>query len=279
MEVLIGAEALAARIAAGDRTVILDVRWALGSTTGEEEHLAGHIPGAVYVDLETELAAPGRPEAGRHPLPEAQTLTAAAARWGIDPGDTVVVYDAVGGLSAARAWWLLRDAGVAEVFLLDGGWAAWTAAGGEVATGEVTPTPGSWVPQPGALPVLDADGAAAFPSTGVLLDARAGERFRGETEPVDPRPGHIPGALNAPTAANLDEDGRFLSAEILREKFAALGPAAGGPPVAVYCGSGVTAAHEIAALAIAGIDAALYPGSYSQFSSDPDRDVATGPTG
>ncbi|MDN5755227.1 MAG: sulfurtransferase, partial [Micrococcaceae bacterium] len=151
--------------------------------------------------------------------------------------------------------------------------------GGEVATGPVTPLPGRWVPHPGSLPVLDADGAAAFPSTGVLLDARAGERFRGETEPVDPRPGHIPGALNAPTAANLDADSRFLSAEALREKFAALGPAAGGPPVAVYCGSGVTAAHEIAALAIAGIDAALYPGSYSQFSSDPAREVATGPTG
>ncbi len=279
MDVLIGAEALAARIAAGERTVILDVRWALGSTTGRAEHLAGHIPGAVYVDLDTELAAPARQEAGRHPLPEPGALAAAAARWGIDPGDTVVVYDAVGGMSAARAWWLLRDAGLAGVFLLDGGWAAWTATGGEVATGEVTPRPGSWVPQPGALPVLDADGAAAFPSTGVLLDARAGERFRGETEPVDPRPGHIPGALNAPTAANLDEDGRFLPAETLREKFAALGPAAGGPPVAVYCGSGVTAAHQIAALAIAGIDAALYPGSYSQFSSDPEREVATGPTG
>lgn len=279
MEVLITEEALAARLAAGQRTVILDVRWALGSSTGEEDHLAGHIPGAVYVDLDTELAAPARPEAGRHPLPEPQRLAAATKRWGIEPADTVVVYDAVGGLSAARAWWLLRDAGLSEVFLLDGGWAAWTAAGGEVATGQVTATPGSWVPHPGSLPVVDAAGAAAFPFTGVLLDARAGERFRGETEPVDPRPGHIPGALNAPTAGNLAADGKFLPAETLREKFAALGPAAGGPPVAVYCGSGVTAAHEIAALAIAGIDAALYPGSYSQFSSDPAREVATGPTG
>lgn len=277
MDVLIGADGLATRRAAGERTVLLDVRWALGSTTGHRDYLRGHVPGAVYVDLEAELAAPGSRGAGRHPLPGARDFAAATARWGIDPGDTVVVYDAVGGLSAARAWWLLRDAGLETVLLLDGGLAAWSAAGGDLEAGEVEPAPGGWAPDPGHLPALDVEAATAFPATGILLDARAPERYRGEVEPVDPRPGHIPGALSAPTGANVDSRGFFLSPEALRARFSAVGTTADGPPVAVYCGSGVTAAHEVAALAIAGIDAGLYPGSYSQYCSDPDRPVATGP--
>jgi thiosulfate/3-mercaptopyruvate sulfurtransferase len=253
--------------------VLLDVRWALGSDTGHADYLAGHLPGAVYVDLETELAAPPSPAEGRHPLPSLQALESAARRWGLENGSRVVVYDATGGLAAARAWWLLRWAGLSDVTILDGGLAAWT---GPLESGEVAPEPGDVTLTGGAMPVLSADEAASLAAgDGVLLDARAGERYRGETEPIDPRVGHVPGAVSAPTAANLGPDGRFLPAAALRARFAALGVDGVGP-VAVYCGSGVTAAHEIAALTLAGFDgAALYPGSWSQWSADPTRPAAT----
>lgn len=271
--VLVSAEEL---LAAGERPVLLDVRWALGDDRGAEKYQAGHLPGAVYVDLEAELADPPDPALGRHPLPSVQRLQAAARRWGITAGRPVVAYDDAGGLAAARAWWLLRWAGLSDVRLLDGGLAAWVRAGGDLEFGNVVPSPGDIVLTGGALPVVEADGAAALPGRGgVLLDARAAERYRGEVEPVDPRAGHVPGATSAPTTANLDADGRFLPAEDLAARFAALGVRPGGD-VAVYCGSGVTAAHEVAALAVAGVDAALWPGSWSQWSSDPARPVATG---
>ena len=250
---------------------LLDVRWALGDPNGPQHYLDGHIPGAVFVDLETELAAAPSPARGRHPLPDPGTFEKCARSWGLVDGEPVVVYDATGGMAAARAWWLLRWAGVADVRILDGGLPAWTAADGELATGaEPDPATGDLVVRPGALPVIDADAAAGW--SGVLLDARAGERYRGEVEPVDPQAGHIPGAVSAPTADNLDDTGRFHPADTLRARFAAFGDG----PVAVYCGSGVTAAHQIAALAVAGIPAALYPGSWSQWSNDPKRPVATG---
>lgn len=253
--------------------VLLDVRWQLGRTDGREQYLAGHLPGAVFVDLETELAAHGAPAEGRHPLPSLQALQSAARRWGINPGSRVVVYDATGGLAAARAWWLLRWGGLTEVTILDGGLAGWT---GELATGDVVPTPGTVTLTGGGMPVLTADEAAALPGRGgVLLDARAAERYRGEVEPVDPKAGHVPGAVSAPTTDNLD-GGRFRTAAVLTERFAALGVRP-GTTVGVYCGSGVTAAHEVAALAEAGIDAALWPGSWSEWSNDPSRPVATGP--
>ena len=199
-----------------------------------------------------------------------------ARRWGLRQGQPVVVYDDNGGTAAARAWWLLRWAGVENVRILDGGLGAWKAgdralehgSGGPVPVGDVTLSGGH-------LPTLDIDAAAEFPEAGVLLDARAGERYRGEVEPVDPRAGHIPGALSAPTTENLGPDGRFLSDAALSERFGALG-ADGDTPVGVYCGSGVTAAHEIAALAVLGIDAALYPGSWSAWSNHPARPAATG---
>ncbi len=274
--VLVDAATLRDQLAARGPVVLLDVRWALGRTDGREQHALGHVPGAVYVDLDTELAGPPSARAGRHPVPDVAELQRAARRWGVRSGVPVVAYDAVGGMSAARAWWLLRWAGVPDVRLLDGGLGAWVAAGGRLETGPVTPQPGDVVLRPGALPTLDADGAAVLARTGVLLDARAGERYRGETEPVDPRAGHIPGARSAPTAASLSADGTFLPAEALRARFSALG-AAGDAPVGVYCGSGVTAAHEVAALALVGVDAALYPGSWSQWSSDPARPAAVGP--
>ncbi len=184
-------------------------------------------------------------------------------------------YDDWNGFAAARAWWLLRWAGVEDVTVLDGGLAAWRRAGESLETGPVEPQPGSVRLSAGRLPVLTADEAAATATAGVLLDARAAERYRGEVEPIDPRAGHIPGALSAPTTEHLRPDGTLLSAAQLRARFAALG-VDGTQPVGAYCGSGVTAAHEILALAVAGVDAALYAGSWSQWSADPARPVSVG---
>ena len=273
MSVLITVAQLNERLSAGRRTVLLDVRWALGDPHGHDHYLAGHIPGAVFVDMDSELASHGRPEDGRHPLPAEADFAANVRRWGINTGDTVVVYDDAGAAAAARAWWLLGHAGIPNVHLLDGGLAAWRAARLPLAHGEEAAEPGDAVVHFGAKGTIDADAAASW--DGILLDARAGERYRGETEPVDPCAGHIPGAVSAPTSENL-RDGAFLPAQELRARFAALG-IDGQSPVAVYCGSGVTAAHQIAALEIAGFTAALFPGSWSAWSNQPERPVATGP--
>jgi thiosulfate/3-mercaptopyruvate sulfurtransferase len=271
--VLVGAAEL---LTCAERVVLLDVRWALGDDQGRARHLAGHLPGAVFVDLETELADPPSAADGRHPLPSLQRLQAAARRWGIRDGDPVVAYDATGGLAAARAWWLLRWGGRADVRLLDGGLDAGVAAGGPLESGEVVPEPGDVTLTGGGMPVLSIDEAAGLPASGgVLLDARAGERYRGEVEPIDPRAGHVPGAVSAPATENLAPDGRFRPAAELADRFARLG-ARPGARVGVYCGSGVTAAHEVAALAAVGIDAALWPGSWSQWSADPSRPAAIG---
>ena len=276
MSVLVTAGELADRLARGERVSLLDVRWALGDDRGRERYLEGHLPGAVFVDLETELADPPSAAEGRHPLPSLQRLQSVARRWGIRNGDAVVAYDATGGLAAARAWWLLRWGGLTDVRLLDGGLDAWRATGGLCETGDVVPEPGDVTLTGDGMPVLSLKEAAALPSSGgVLLDARAGERYRGEVEPVDPRAGHVPGALSAPTTGNLDADGRFRSAAELAARFGELG-ANPDATVGVYCGSGVTAAHEVAALAVAGIDAALWPGSWSQWSADPTRPAALG---
>lgn len=272
MSVLISAADL---LEAPERAVLLDVRWALGDPHGREHYLEGHLPGAVFVDLEAELADPPSPAAGRHPLPSLQRLQSVARRWGIRDGDRVVAYDASGGLAAARAWWLLRWGGLGNVRLLDGGLAAWQRAGGRLEIGDVVPEPGDVTLTGGGMPVLSIDEAAALPGTGLLLDARAGERYRGEVEPIDPRAGHVPGAVSAPTTENLTLDGSFRPAAELRERFAELGVTEEAP-VGVYCGSGVTAAHEVAALAVAGIDAALWPGSWSQWANDPVRPAAVG---
>lgn len=265
------------QVSTGDM-VLLDVRWALGDPLGRSHYEESHLPGAVYVDLGTELAAPPSPCAGRHPLPDVADLQAAARRWGVTANSTVVAYDNSGGIAAARAWWLLRWAGFSRVFLLDGGLRAWRAAGLPLESGTVSPPAGDITLDGGHLPVLDADDAARLAREGVLLDARPAERYRGETEPIDPRAGHIPGAASAPATGNLRPDGTFLPAGELRARFTALG-AGDGRPIGTYCGSGVAAAHEIAALAIAGFDAALYPGSWSQWSADPSRPAATGDAG
>ncbi|MFP8884311.1 sulfurtransferase [Streptomyces mangrovi] len=262
---------------------LLDVRWEPTGSLRPQGHGsprhpgydAAHLPGAVYIDLDTELAGPVGEGTGRHPLPDPQVFGAAMRRAGVRQGHPVVVYDGGLGWAAARAWWLLRWAGHEDVRVLDGGLAAWEGP----LTGEVPrPPEGDFTPRPGSLPVLDADGAAALARTGVLLDARSGERYRGEVEPIDRVAGHIPGAVSAPTTENTAESvpGAFRPAAELAARFAALGIDA-DTEVGVYCGSGVSAAHEILALAVAGIDAALYPGSWSQWSADPSRPVATGP--
>jgi len=262
---------------AGKPVRVLDVRWRLDAPDGTEAFRAGHIPGAVYVDLDRELADHSLPVAhGRHPLPTASALQESARAWGVCDGDTVVVYDDLGNMSSARAWWLLKHAGIEDVRVLDGAFAAWKRAGLPVERGDGTaPIPGNVVLEYGAMPVLTAREAAAIARSGSLVDARAGERYRGEVEPIDPRAGHIPGALSAPTNGNLDADGSFLAVDALRRRFADAGvdPAA---PVGAYCGSGVTASHTVLALHLAGIPAALYPGSWSEWSRDPDAPVATG---
>nr|WP_245980198.1 sulfurtransferase [Gryllotalpicola protaetiae] len=257
----------------------LDVRWRLDRSDGREQFEAGHIPGAVFVDLDRELALPPgqrRPEDGRHPLPTVDELQQSARAWGIDAGDTVVVYDDVKNLSSARAWWLLRYAGVADVRLLDGSLRAWKDAGNPLESGQGdAPIPGTVTLEYGALPVLALDEVGGFAASGVLLDARAAERFTGEVEPVDPRAGHIPGAVSAPTTANVDANGRFLTPGELRARFEQLG-VTDASAVGAYCGSGVTAAHEAVALTLAGFEPVVYPGSFSQWANHPELPVRTG---
>jgi len=268
---LIDASDLAAVLASATPPVILDVRYRLDAPDGREAYRAGHVPGAVYVSLDGELAAHGAPGEGRHPLPTPEAFERAVRRWGIGDGDEVVVYDDWNSFAAARAWWMLTDAGV-STRVLDGGLRAWRDSGGRLETGDVVPREGTATVRPGHRPRLDIDEAAALARDGVLLDARAPERYRGDVEPLDPAAGHIPGARNAPTTENLQSDGRLRPVSELRMLYAGLE----GEKVGAYCGSGVTAAHAVLALAVAGHEAALYPGSWSQWSNTPDRPVATG---
>lgn len=256
-------------------THVLDVRWSLSRSDGHEQYLAGHIPGAVFVDVERDLTRHGEPHEGRHPLPDDAALAAAARRWGLRRGVPVVVYDDDRMLPASRAWWALRRAGL-DVRVLDGGWQAWLAAGGEVHTGEVIPPEGDVVlDSPGDAGTIDTRSAASWPDAGVLLDARAAERYRGETEPIDPVAGHIPGAKSLPIASVLTDDGRFRSESEIAATFDAVG-AEPGTPIAAYCGSGITAAQLALAGAIAGREVSVYPGSWSAWSNTPGRPVATG---
>jgi thiosulfate/3-mercaptopyruvate sulfurtransferase len=249
---------------------LLDIRYQLGGPPGLPAYETGHLAGAVYVDLDTELAGP--PGAGgRHPLPDVAAFGAVMRRAGIGGGTPVVVYDGGQGWAAARAWWLLRWTGHPDVRVLDGGLAHWK---GPLSTGLPEPEEGDFSPVPGSLPLLDADGAAALARDGLLLDARSAERYRGEIEPIDRAAGHIPGALSAPTTENMAENGTFRPAAELVARFEALGAA--GKEVGVYCGSGVSAAQQVLAMEIAGIPAALYAGSWSEWSGDGTRPVATG---
>jgi thiosulfate/3-mercaptopyruvate sulfurtransferase len=265
------------RLAARRRVTVLDVRWRLGGPPGRELYAAGHIPGAVFVDLDRDLAAPPGP-GGRHPLPATADFEQAMRLAGVMDGRPVVVYDDADSTAAARAWWLLRYFGHQSVRVLDGGLRAWTAAGQPVGpTSDYYGAVGDFTARPGQLDLLDADGAASLARAGLLLDARARERYRGEVELVDPVAGHIPAAVSAPTSENVNSDGTFRSPAELTARFRALG-ATEERAVGAYCGSGVTAAHEVLALALAGVPAALYLGSWSDWITDPSRPVATGPS-
>ncbi|HWH25444.1 MAG TPA: sulfurtransferase [Pseudolysinimonas sp.] len=264
-----------AELQQNDAVTVLDVRWRLDRPDGRPEYLAGHIPGAVYVDVDTQLAHHGALTDGRHPIPPAEQLQEAARSWGVRKGRTVVVYDDLKNLSSARAWWLLSHSGVEDVRVLDGSLRGWTAAGYPLDEGSVEAEPGDIELSYDALPVLTIDEAAEFPMRGVLLDVRAGERYRGEVEPIDPRAGHIPGAISAPTTDSVDEAGRLRPRAELRQSFLELGVDP-DRPVATYCGSGITAAHAAFALTAAGFDPVVYAGSWSQWSNHLDRPIAVG---
>jgi len=254
------------------KLVLLDIRQSDGAD-GVGDYLARHIPGAVYVEFETELAGEVQGFSGRRPLPEIAVLQRDLRRWGIDEDSAVVIYDSAKGAQAARAWWVLRWAGVANVRLLDGGLDAWIGSG-RPTTAEVSlPRRGKVVVKGGHLAVLDADDAAAIARASVLVDARGAAAYRGEEGAPG---GHIPGAINLPTSENLDSrTGLLLEPEVLQARFAKAG-VDGSQAFGVYCGGGVAAAHEIAVLASLGIEAALFPGSFSAWSSDPSRPIATG---
>ncbi|MEA2312970.1 MAG: thiosulfate/3-mercaptopyruvate sulfurtransferase [Solirubrobacteraceae bacterium] len=257
--------------------VVADVRWYLDGRSGRAAYDAGHLPGAVFVDLDACLAAPASPAAGRHPLPEPAVFARGMQAAGIGDRDAVVAYDDAGGTVAGRLVWMLRALGHGAA-LLDGGIGAWE---GELSTGpaeSAAPATGAvrFTPAPWPRERLASAGDAAS-SANVVLDARAGARYRGETEPVDPRAGHIPGARSLPATENLDAQGRFLEREQLRARLLAAG-AGGGADVIAYCGSGVNACHTLLALEHAGLPPGrLYAGSWSQWSSDPEREAATGP--
>jgi thiosulfate/3-mercaptopyruvate sulfurtransferase len=267
-------------LAGGRPVAVLDVRWQLTEPDGRDAYRRGHVPGAVYVSLEDELSDHTVAGRGRHPLPTGTSLQESARRWGLREGVPTVVYDDWNRAGSARAWWVLTAAGITGVRILDGGLAAWTAAGGRLEDGQVTPEPGDVQVRhgdlyQGALPTLSAQ---ELPRTdGVLLDARAPQRFSGAEEPVDPVAGHIPHARNAPSTGVLADDGTLLPEADLTRFFADRGV---GDDVGVYCGSGVTASVVVAALRATGVDAALFPGSWSEWSSDPGlrhlRPVATG---
>lgn len=272
--VLITAEQLDGVLAAGGPVTLLDVRWSLPEPDGTAAYLRGHLPGAVYVSLDDDLTDHSVQGRGRHPLPSGSSLQAAARGWGVKSGVPVVVYDDWNRAGSARAWWVLTAAGIPEVRILDGGLAAWP---GELQTGRVSPEPGDVTVEhddlyAGVRKTVTAD---QVDGAGVLLDARAPERFRGEVEPVDAVAGHIPGARNAPSTSPLSADGALLSGPELVALFGERDLEADSD-VAVYCGSGVTAAVVIAGLAVVGVDAALFPGSWSQWSSESSRPVAFG---
>lgn len=268
-EVLITAAQLAALLAAGDPVTILDVRWQLTEPDGRDAYERGHLPGAVYVSLEDELSDHSVAGRGRHPLPSGGAAQAAARRWGVRDGRPVVAYDDWNRAGSARAWWVLTAAGIPDVRILDGGLAAWT---GELESGPVRAEPGEVSVRhedlyAGALPTLSAETVMAADT---LIDARAPERFLGDVEPIDPVAGHIPGACNAPSTGFLAGDGTFLEERDLARLFGDV------DDVGAYCGSGVTASVVVAALATVGVDAALYPGSWSEWCSDATRPVDRG---
>lgn len=260
--------------------LVADVRWYLAGKRGVDEWARGHVPGAVFVDLDRDLAGPPSRERGRHPLPSRERFAATLARLGVGARTLVVAYDDAGGAIAARLWWSMRHFGLDGARVLDGGLGAWVAAGGALST-EPRPraasAPLDLVERTYDVALADEVAALAGDAGALVVDARAVERYAGESEPIDARPGHVPGAASAPFAGNLDPaTGRFLPAAALAARWRALG-ALDAREVVAYCGSGVTACHDLLALALVGRDdARLYPGSWSEWAAAPERPAATG---
>ena len=290
---LVSPAVLAGWIGAGRRDLrVVDVRWYLGQPagTGRGAYETGHIPGAVHLDVDVDLTARSGP--GRHPLPDPPAFVAALEAVGISNGDTVVTYDDLGGWVAARLWWMLEDLGFGSdgegrALVLDGGWPAWITSGGAVTASSPTPRRGSLHLATAWRRVIDRDTLKSRLGRVLLLDARAGPRYRGEIEPIDPVPGHIPTALNAPTDGNLDPSGRFRAPTELAERYRSIQhgaadaglhlPTGDDAPVVVSCGSGISACHAALALCVAGLpDPLLYPGSYSDWSTAGEV-IAVGP--
>ena len=281
MDALVDTGWLAREIETGARGLrVVDVRWYLDpARKGRDAFRAGHLPGAVFLDVDADLSAPGGGRglpAGRHPWPGEAQFARVMGRAGIGPGVRVVAYDDGPGSVAARLWYLLRAHGHDDVAVLDGGVAKWTAEGRPLSTGEATVAPSVFAGRlrPGF--VVDKAQMVRTHRARLVLDARAAERYRGEMEPIDPRAGHVPGARSAPWTGNVTADAVpvLLPRDALRRRYEALGAAAATP--VVYCGSGVNACHDLLALHLAGLRGTLYAGSWSEWSSDPELPAATG---
>ncbi len=272
---LVSVDELASELGAGRHVRLLDVRWRLNQPEGRPEYLAGHLPGAVYVDLERELSRVGRPEEGRHPLPELADLQAAVRRWGVREGERVVVYDDNDGVAAARAWWLLHRHGL-DVRVLDGGFRRWLAAGCRLERSDRGVRPGDARLREATAPVATIDDAATAPQNGVLIDVRAPQHYRGQVVGADPVAGHIPGAINIPTVSHIAPGGLLRSPAEIRETLARHAVPADAD-IVLYCSSGIPSAHSALALALAGVRSRVFPGSWSQWSRSPGRAVAVGP--
>jgi thiosulfate/3-mercaptopyruvate sulfurtransferase len=275
---LIAADELAQHIE-NPEWALVDCRFSLqDSSQGQQEYEQAHIPGAVYAHLDNDLAAPVVPGVtGRHPLPDMEHFAQQLGAWGIGAGVQVVVYDSVGGAFAARLWWMLRWLGHEAAAVLDGGWPAWVGGGYPTRSGSEQRAPRSFVPRPRNELLASTEEVARIHTDPAfrLLDARSPERYRGEVEPLDPTAGHIPGAISAPFAENLGPDGRLLPAPELRARYTELLNSAPTSSAIAYCGSGVSAAHTLLALAHAGLgEGRLYVGSWSEWCTDPARPVA-----
>ena len=260
---------------------IIDCRFDLSNpNAGRAAFLGGHIPGAVYADLNLDLSSPVSATSGRHPLPDPMRFARRMGELGVGADSQVVAYDAANGSYAARLWWLLRWVGHEAVAVLDGGYAAWLAAGGGIETGSGAPRPTAPLdPRPGTAPSIDTAALAAALGTGrhLIVDARAAERYAGKLEPIDTVAGHVPGAINHPFGDNLDASGKFLAPEELRRRWRARLGTRDPSEVLAMCGSGVTACHNLLSLEVAGLPgAALYPGSWSEWIRDAQRPVARG---
>jgi thiosulfate/3-mercaptopyruvate sulfurtransferase len=278
---IISTDALAARL--GGDWVVVDCRFDLQNEHwGRDQYLAGHIPGAVYASLSRDLAGPRTGSNGRHPLPSIEALAETFGRFGIDRGTQVVAYDQDSGMYASRLWWMLRYAGHDAVAVLDGGWAKWVRESRPARDGEETRRPAAFLaePRPEMRVGVDEVAARLGQSGTLLVDARAPERYEGQSEPIDRVPGHIPGAVNRHYRSNTTADFTMLPTERLREQFLELLGAHRPSETVMYCGSGVTACHNLLAMTHAGLPGArLYAGSWSEWSADPARPVEKGPAG